>query len=475
MKIQKNVIIAEFIDLVLFMFTFVLMFVGMNSFYSMFFIALTIHIYLFFSWSKINRSWFNYFNILIILSFIYYFGQYLLLVLGFPLSYQYTIKNVYTPEQINYAASFLLLNMIVLHAATIFFYKNKMYTCRKKQKRNIYDKRSFEIASLIMLFVSFICKIIVLIYKCKINFTLGYNAMMSAKWGNGVFSTIVNFCATFYLPALFACLVATKDKKIKNRVVWISYCIFICLYFLSGSRFDAIVSITGIVLLYHNFYKKLELKKVLFIGCMGIGFLFVCSVISNIRIVWGYGQTTNYLAIFQEALELSKDGNLLSDTISVAGFQILSVVTVMLKCPSSIPYSYGVYYLMGIARVIPNITGGDNALITESIDEIFHVFLTKTYGMGSSFIIEAYYNFGYLGFLMMIAYGFFIAYAVKQIENIRKNENLQMVSFIFYITSASFFWIRSDARMLIREIVYYYFGFKFITFIIKNILYRKGK
>ena len=52
MKIQKNVIIAEFIDLVLFMFTFVLMFVGMNSFYSMFFIALTIHIYLFFSWSN---------------------------------------------------------------------------------------------------------------------------------------------------------------------------------------------------------------------------------------------------------------------------------------------------------------------------------------------------------------------------------------------------------------------------------------
>lgn len=45
---SKNVIIAEFIDLVLFMFTFVLMFVGMNSFYSMFFIALTIHIYLFF-------------------------------------------------------------------------------------------------------------------------------------------------------------------------------------------------------------------------------------------------------------------------------------------------------------------------------------------------------------------------------------------------------------------------------------------
>ena len=115
MKIQKNVIIAEFIDLILFMFTFVLMFVGMNSFYSMFFIALTIHIYLFFSWSKINRSWFNYFNILIILSFIYYFGQYLLLVLGFPLSYQYTIKNVYTPKHINYAASFLLLNMIVLH------------------------------------------------------------------------------------------------------------------------------------------------------------------------------------------------------------------------------------------------------------------------------------------------------------------------------------------------------------------------
>ena len=118
-------------------------------------------------------------------------------------------------------------------------------------------------------------------------------------------------------------------------------------------------------------------------------------------------------------------------------------------------------------------TGGTNIFITDSIDTMFRKFLTVTYGMGSSFIIEAYYNFGYAGVLMMVLYGALIAYLVNFMENRQKQEeNLVLTYFVYYIAATSFFWIRSDARFLVREIVFYYWGIKILTMCVQGTFFR---
>ena len=67
----------------------------------------------------------------------------------------------------------------------------------------------------------------------------------------------------------------------------------------------------------------------------------------------------------------TNEDNIFTDVISTAGMQILTVTAVYDNCPSEIPYSYGEYYLFGILRIIPNVTGGTNIFITDSIDTMF--------------------------------------------------------------------------------------------------------
>ena len=43
---------------------------------------------------------------------------------------------------------------------------------------------------------------------------------------------------------------------------------------------------------------------------------------------------------------------------------------------------------------------------------------------------------------------------------------------LYYIAATSFFWIRSDARFLVREIVFYYWGIKILTMCVQGTFFR---
>lgn len=475
-KVSRKSIIAIVMDLM-----WLCLLMGLSAFnpseYKVVFAIMTIvHIGLLITWIKSHGNVFNYFSIILLLSYIYYFGQYLLVFFDIENKRQFTILNTYTPTTINRAAIYLEVNMVVLHAFTVLF---------KKTVKNLTDDSSeykgrkvninvFRYVSLALLIVSFACEFFLLIFKIKLNVTQGYGVALNTNYsGAGAFSHIVNFGSTLFLPALFASFVSTKGKRKSTVFVWTIYIVFIALYFMSGSRFEAVVSLAGVCLYYNCYCKKIDLKKLVLIALVGVAVLYVCSLLSNVRRITNYGKTNSASQILNEAIHDTNEDNIFTDVISTAGMQILTVTAVYDNCPSEIPYSYGEYYLFGILRIIPNVTGGTNIFITDSIDTMFRKFLTVTYGMGSSFIIEAYYNFGYAGVLMMVLYGALIAYLVNFMENRQKQEeNLVLTYFVYYIAATSFFWIRSDARFLVREIVFYYWGIKILTMCVQGTFFR---
>jgi len=423
------------------------------------------------SWIISTHQVVNYFSILIILIYIYTLGQFLLYYLKIDIKFQYNINNTYQPAQINHAVLYILSNTIILHFATVIF-MNQGKKHKIERESSDEEKEAFRIATIVVLNIAFVCKMVVLTYKIKLNLTYGYSIALGSTYNEaGVFSHIINFGSTLFLPAIFAALVATKNKKY-NFLFWGYYVIFVVAYFLSGSRFEAVISLAGLVLLYHFYYHKISVKQFVVIGVIGICVLFVCSLLNNIRIITNYGQTSDFSEIFNKSMQTSKKNNFIFDVIATTGFQVLAVANVLINCPSIFNFTYGGYYLGGLLRVIPNIFGTDNILITKSIDSIFTPYLTKTYGMGSSFIVEAYYNFGYLGFIVMILYGFLIAFLCRKMNCIREGKSVNIIEtyFIFYIAAESLFWVRSDARMLLREIVFYYIGFKIITKIVQGTL-----
>ncbi|MBO5469814.1 MAG: O-antigen polysaccharide polymerase Wzy [Lachnospiraceae bacterium] len=477
MKISRKSSYFIVIDMILGMLALIALFIFGKSYNVVFYIATFIYVFMFLSWFAISKQIFNYFSVFLGLTYIYYYGQLLLFAIGKSISFQYTINNTFDSLQIVSTAYFILECVIVLHASVICFYR------KGKEKTNYRtisgtDLKAFRLTTLLLLSVSFICEVLVLGYKYTLNVTMGYATAIGTTYNQlGVLSKVVNFGSTIYLPALFSALVATKGRRFSNIYVWLTYVIYLILYFLSGSRFDAVISLAGVVLLYHCYYNRIKIKQAVLIIMIGVGVLFLCSLMSKIRIVQNYEKTSDITVVMRQALEFVKEGDITRDILSETGLQLLSVATVMKYCPAFVNYTYGKYYLYGLLRVIPNIFLGENMLITNDIDTIFHIYLTKTYGMGSSFIAEAYYNFGYLGIIMMFVYGYLIAYVCRKTDDVKgeMNQNIFLVGFLFYIAAKSFFWVRSDARMLIREIVFYYIGFKIITWIVKNLFYREGK
>lgn len=475
-KISKTSAIAIVIDWLWLCLLLGLSVINTDDYKVVFIVMTIIHIGLLATWIKSHETVFNYFTIILLLSYLYYYGQYLLVFLNIKMKRQYTLLNTYTPAVINHAAVYLEVNMVVLHMFTILFQKpaNKINKEDSKVKRKHVDRNAFRYVSLLLLMVSFLCEVFLLLFKIRLNLTQGYGVALNTNYtGAGSLSHIVNFASTLFLPALFASFVSTKGKRKLTIFVWIIYAAFIALYFLSGSRFEAVVSLAGVCLYYNCYCKKINIKKLILIAIMGTCVLYVCSLLSNVRIITNYGKTTSASEILAEAIRDTNEDNIFTDVISTAGMQVLTVTAVYDNCPSQIPYSYGEYYLFGILRVIPNIMGGKNIFITDSIDTMFRKFLTVTYGMGSSFIIEAYYNFGYAGILMMAVYGWLISYLVNYMESKSKQEeNLVMTCFVYYIAATSFFWIRSDARFLVREIVFYYLGIKVLVMCVQGTFFR---
>lgn len=477
MNVTRNKCIATvFIDIMLVCATLYMFIIDTKNYNVMFVFGTIVFAVLLISWIIDTHQIVNYFSILIMLIYLYTLGQYLLYYFNLDIKFQYNIKNTYQPQQINQAVLYILINTIVLHMATVVFMNQ-----RKKQKieheSTNEEQTAFRITSIVLLNVSFVCKLIVLLFKIRLNLTYGYSVALGTDYnGAGPFSHIVNFVATLFLPSIFAVLVATKNKKY-NFIFWVYYFIFVIAYFLSGSRFEAVISLAGLVLLYHFYYRKITVKQFILIGIVGFCVLFVCSLMNKVRIITNYGQTTDFTEIFRNSIQSSKKSNFMFDVIATTGFQILSVTNVLINCPNPHHFTYGGYYFGGLMRIIPNILGGNNILITKSIDNIFTPYLTKTYGMGSSFIIEAYYNFGYFGFLIMILYGYLIALVCSKMNYIRKGQskNIILTYFVFYMAAETLFWVRSDARMLLREIVFYYIGFKILTKIVQGTLKRKAK
>lgn len=476
---QKNVLII-LTDISLIILCLISCIFNTQKYNYLFLISVVCYAIMLISWIRVSGTILNYVTVFFSLTYLYYFGQILLKSCGLPISYYINIDNTFSNVEICKTAYFILINILVLHASVIFFegFLKKKET-RTRYVKTTYSKKdaAYTTTSLILLTISFICEVLVLFYKYKINIVSGYaSALGSVYNGAGAFSGIVRFLGSLFLPAVFAALVSTKGKKNTNIYVWVCYVLYLAIYFISGSRFDAVISLMGVVLLYHNYYKKIDLKKAIFICGIGIFVLVICSFMNNIRIVDSWGENTSYSAVVKRAVELSLNNNFLMDNLSVTGVQLLVVTTILKYCPSYIPFTYGIYYLGGLLRVIPNLFfGNNNPLITNDIDTIFSTYLTKTHGMGSSFVAEAYYNFGYLSVIMMVIFGGLMIFAMRKIDEVRKgiNQNKILIGFIFYITSRSLFWIRSDTRMLLREIVFYYFGIVVLTLIVKQLFYRK--
>ena len=122
--------------------------------------------------------------------------------------------------------------------------------------------------------------------------------------------------------------------------------------------------------------------------------------------------------------------------------------------PEKIETADGETYLAGLLYVLPNGLTGNAYLQSKSVDEVFSPYLTYYGGVGSSFIAEAYFNFGVYSVVLFFLYGVFIA----MLQNVVERSYVKGSYGTLFACCAAFmlmsFYIRSDVRTFPRYFIW---------------------
>lgn len=431
-----------------------------HNLYSIGVLAIISYIVYFTSWFFHYKIKLNFYTLFLSLTLAFYFGQFLLLVLGVPMDSGRTIIDNRLPlsDLIN-TGVFIINSMTILHIGVLIstydinkynsiFTKGKERTFLKNKKLLIFKK-----VALFILIISIVPSISILLENIYITMTQGYGAIFQSEhYTTGGFNNIRRFISLFTIPSFLMVLIAYKnDKKIK--FIKLIFGLYLSLYFLSGSRMAGIMLILSILLIVHYWYKPINTRKALQYSIIALIILILLSTISNVRNAL-YLEDNSIQATF-DAVKNTWHNNPVFAILEEAGFTFLATGTVLAYSPSVIPYQFGMSYINSILMLFPNVFWEVHPAAAVNTDIIFSGFLTQYGGIGSSFIAEAYWNFGQFSFIFIFFIGNLLGLITKKIAMYAEKGNVIKFFLFIHVARIVFTYVRSDTVSFWRNFVYY--------------------
>ncbi|NCC71703.1 O-antigen polysaccharide polymerase Wzy [bacterium] len=280
-----------------------------------------------------------------------------------------------------------------------------------------------------------------------INRTVGFNSY-----------SILLLLSAFFIPSLLGLYVIKKWKIAIPITI-----LYIIMYFKSGSRMLIFCLILTLIFIYLHFYmRKASTKKILAILCLLFLSIFSMVFVSKFR----SNEKISHLKI-SELMELGVE-----QTFSQTGTIFASTAIVLEECPKNIDFSYGKTYISTFAYVLPNYLTKNYPEKNGYVDTTFAKSLSDYGNIGSSFIAECYYNFGYLSILLMPIFAILWIYLNKFITESHSNLFTTFGLYIFYYVTIT---IRSEGVQLLRYILWYFVPFFVIYFLLKKMKGLRNK
>lgn len=274
---------------------------------------------------------------------------------------------------------------------------------------------------------------------------LGYSAMKNLTTGtqrSGVLF-LSSYISGWFVPSCYMLLVSTY-KKYERYVVIGLLLIVSALILIAGSRYTVVKIACAYVLIdmyWINRGNKISIKKY---AVLAVGLIIIMAAVRMIRTT-GSSSGISFITVLSSILGDTDTPGI----INAAAYQFV---------PQNIDYGYGKSYLYGFLAIFPNSI--KNIIAPSFQTDITGTLLTESLGVtwssyGSSFIAEAYYNFGFWGILIMPIYGMIMGKLVSiQKNSISSISPCKFVSYV-YLCSMVVFAIRSEVSSIIRPYIYY--------------------
>lgn len=385
----------------------------------------------------------------ILMSWPFYFGQQFIMTIKYETKRNMINITQLTSQSLMQASLFTLLCLNTLCLIYIIILGNSRTEAPVAciQSLSTEQRRSLRKASLVVAAIVALPTIITLLRNYSLSVSYGYieriNEASLQLSGIDNIAGILAGCMPFSLYGL----VISRNKG--ERWPFVVIALYMIMYSLSGSRINLFVQLMTLALIWSTLISKLQpLRQLLVIS--GIALLVAAgfSVISFLRSDLSAANARKSIG------HVVHDNNLIYDAVYEAGQTIVVLGAAFENMPENVPYAEGETYFSGIVYILPNFLTGDYYDSVKSVDESFAPYLVHYGGVGSSFIAEAYFNYGNCAVLIMILFGMLLGKLQRQFEISVSKMNYFYIFACVACFAICVFYVRSDVRTFLRNFVW---------------------
>ena len=290
-----------------------------------------------------------------------------------------------------------------------------------------------------------------LISNAILSLTRGYGALYEGEVKIGL-ANLQTVIADYFIPSII-CLYIGYRRKNAIRIILTSILLFNSLIILiTGGRSEAVI-ILGLLLVLRNYLvKPFTRKNLVAIGGCAVIVLMLLSSIAQMR-----SNTNRSLKDTFKISSNKEDSNGVVSAIGEMGGSMFCQIWTKEIISQTGDYRYGSSYAYAFTSIIPNL--GFWSLHPAKVHADLGSWLTSqkglTFGTGYSMVAEAYINFGYFGFLIMMLWGYLAARIFGYIGIALDKRDIAYMAFVLV-----FFWFalkipRNSFVGIVRAIFYF--------------------
>ncbi len=428
--------------------------------------ALIVYSYLFVSSWHLARH-INFYIIFLFSTLVFFWGQHIILLcnVDFTEPNRSILSGRVADWAMMFAGVFILQSMLTMHIGYCLFFKKY----RNTKYIEIYDEKTSNTDVLLKIALGIMAISIIPAFSLALEnlgtaSIHGYGMIFQTEnYQLTSFSNIKRFISLFFIPSTYLIyILASKKLRIVILLILMAYSLVLLT---TGSRIIVFMIAFALFMIHYKKFQKLRARTIILLGTVAFFLMLSLSVVSSVRNVLYTSDNIGEIVVL--ATEKSFDNFIVFSVFEELGFTYNVIACVIENCPVPVPYNYGLSYLLGLTAIFPNVFGGTH-IAAQNTDMLFAEFYTTQGGIGSSFIAEAYYNFGRWGLLVMLVFGMLLAKLCFWLEK-SANEKLFRVFFLcVYSSSLILFYTRSDTATFPRNFVYYGLFPLFLEFLIRT-------
>ncbi len=299
-------------------------------------------------------------------------------------------------------------------------------------------------------------------------FSGGYAATFATETGTG--SGVIDALANFPLSALCLLIFAERSNPKKAGMILGVAISFKILFMFYGERGHQLIGIFLLLYVYMRYVRPANSISPAKIALYSIGFLFLISLVSEIR---EFG-ILYFIENIGDVFVSVSSRNILLETIEVLGETFINTYFVIEQISmNNMVFQYGQTFLKSLASFLPNI---NNIFTSINNEAILSKVLAQIYGhhLGGSIIAELYYNFGLYGSLVAFFLGRLLMKAERTMNNLDDSSGYR-IAFIIPFFYCMLWLVRDSFANTTRIILWQYILFIILIGFVNDILGLNAK